>query len=78
MHSNADLTVNFLNNGNPNTQPDASPLMNQILWPEYSANATDPPLFTFVDSGNTTTTPDTFRADGIQQLIDMYLKIGTK
>lgn len=72
------LKVNFLNSGNPNTQPDAPSTINQIIWPEYNANATGPPLFTFVDSGNTTTTPDNFRADGIQQLIDIYLDIGTK
>uniref|UniRef100_A0A8H8CFU5 Carboxylic ester hydrolase n=1 Tax=Psilocybe cubensis TaxID=181762 RepID=A0A8H8CFU5_PSICU len=79
-----DAVVNFVNNGDPNTSnaPKGSNITH-INWPLWSSDKENPPMFTFLDSPQpggsptTTITPDTYRTVGIQQLIDIYLKIGT-
>ncbi|KDR82068.1 hypothetical protein GALMADRAFT_135442 [Galerina marginata CBS 339.88] len=73
-----DALVNFVNTGNPNLPNNPNSLMSKITWPQWNSNPSNPPILTFLDSTpNITITSDTFRSNGIQLLIDIYLQIGT-
>lgn len=77
-----DVIVNFANTHNPNTPDDllgkTNSLLNNITWPMWDSDSSNPPMFVFSDDPTESYEfiSDTFRAEQIQYLDALEHELG--
>ena len=70
--------VNFINHCDPNypSGSTATSLLSKVTWPKYTFDDKEMLLFSDDSSKEYTTIPDTFRADGINAIIEVQTELG--